>query len=111
MLHCEAVLKSVLTKIDQGEERNALFYYSFQKKVAQVNLPIKFVAFSKGGLVLNNLLAEVANAIYVQSRILANAYLNSEYLFDWEADFMACQLPAYEPSQRIGINSHLVMRC
>lgn len=68
---------------------------------AMMEKPIKLVAFSKGGLVLNHILAELATAIKVRKNIAAGVS-EHETLLDWEAEYMASLLPNYEPSQRIG---------
>ena len=68
---------------------------------AMMEKPIKLVAFSKGGLVLNHILAELATTIKLRKNIAAG-HSQDETMLDWEAEYMASLLPNYEPSQRIG---------
>lgn len=68
---------------------------------AMMEKPIKLVAFSKGGLVLNHILAELASTIKLRKNV-ADGVSEHETLLDWEAEYMASLLPNYEPSQRIG---------
>jgi len=63
-------------------------------------MPLKLIAFSKGGLVLNHILAELATTIKLH-RSVAGVTSENEAMLDWEAEYMAGLLPNYEPSQRI----------
>jgi hypothetical protein len=64
------------------------------------------VAFSKGGVVLNGMMAELATVLAGQPRSAAGAERPQpqpqvEQILDWEAKEVSSHLPSWEPSQRI----------
>jgi hypothetical protein len=70
-------------------------------------LPYTLVAFSKGGVVLNGMMAELATVLAGQPRSAAagaeeqQRLVQVEQILDWEAKEVSSHLPSWEPSQRI----------
>lgn len=81
VLHLQALLADVFKQTSSLES---------------ADLPHTLVAFSKGGVVLNSMMAELATVLAAR-----RGCDGVDQIFDWEAKEAAAHLPSWEPAQRI----------